>query len=513
MSLGGGADLAPFVGEGKAVQTRRLEDLANGLRGGYIGLMGKAASLDAPVSAPVSFTDFSNRYGAVQSLVDGLRNTQGAQIVIVLSHSGTDASGAGGEAVELAKHVTGIDVIASGDTHTPLASAHAVTNAGWTTQIIDAGAFGANVSRIDLTYRPSTKSTTLDASSNPAMTGAGLAEIQAGLVPDPAIVMLVGSADRQLNTALGAFFAQTFPDYDSASLGKGIYHAVGSTAQNMMSNALDAAPSPNGLGNLAADAGRSVPNSIIAQTLAAAGGNPANLPGYDFTPFQAGLVPTGVLRGKLQTGVPLSFADVYNVLPLGISPDSSQILPVGYPLVSAYLELADVKKLCALQLVAQTTLAPADYYLNLSGLRYSLKTTESYEYFKFATAAAALQVTSQKAAAGSTAAIQALIALSRLATDNGAALLAAYAADNSYAGALVKLNDAIPSNAQIAANLGAVGQVGAAAVADVASGSASLTILVVSKAIAAIDTVPALAVTHAANPGSATDLSRTARLR
>ncbi len=224
-------------------------------------------------------------------------------------------------------------------------------------------------------------------------------------------------------------------------------------------------------------------------------------------------MPTGVLRGKLQTGVPLSFADVYNVLPLGISPDSSQTLPVGYPLVSAYLELADVKKLCALQLVAQTTLASADYYLNLSGLRYSLKTTESYEYFKFATAAAVLRLTSQKSTAGSTAAIQALIALSKLATDNGAALLAAYAADNSYAGALVKLNDATASSAQIAANLGALGQVAAAAVADAASGGASLTILVVSKAIAAIDTVAGFAPTDAANTGSATDLSGTARVR
>jgi hypothetical protein len=129
------------------------------------------------------------------------------------------------------------------------------------------------------------------------MTGAGLAAIQAGLVPDPAIVMLVGSADRQLNTALGPFFTQTFPDYDSANLGKGIYHPVGSTAQNMVYNGLDTAPSPNGLGSLAADAVRSVPNSIITQTLAAASGNPANLPGYDFSPFQAGLVATGVLRG------------------------------------------------------------------------------------------------------------------------------------------------------------------------------------------------------------------------
>jgi hypothetical protein len=75
----------------------------------------------------------------------------------------------------------------------------------------------------------------------------------------------------------------------------------------MISNGINPVPSPNGLGDLAADGVRNVPNSIIAQTLAAVGGNPANLPGYNFTPFQAA---TGILRSKLLGGVPLSFADV-----------------------------------------------------------------------------------------------------------------------------------------------------------------------------------------------------------
>lgn len=118
-------------------------------------------------------------------------------------------------------------------------------------------------------------------------------------------------------------------------------------------------------------------NAIIAQTLAAVGGNPANLPGYDFNPFQVSVVPTGLLRSKLLKNVPLTFADVYNVLPLGISPDSTQALPIGFPMISTYLELADLKKLCALQLVSQTNLASADFYLNFSGMQYSLKANES----------------------------------------------------------------------------------------------------------------------------------------
>ena len=421
MNLGGSTDLAPFVGKGKSIQTTRIQDLGNGLRVGYIGLMGKNAAADAPAAAPVSFTDFSADYAAIQSLVDGLRNNQGVQVVIVLSHSGTDASGTTGEDIALASHVRGIDVIASGHTHTPLAAAHSVTAGGWTTQIIDAGAFGTNVARIDLTYHPDTNSTTLDTSASPAMTDAGLSLTHAGLVADPAIAALVHTVDQQLNTSLGAFFKQTFLDYDPTSLAKGIYHPVGTAAQNMVSNLQDPVQSPNGLGDLVADSIRSIPNTILTQTLTAVGNNPANLPGFDFIPFQASLVATGVLRGKLLMGVPLSFADVYNVLPLGITPDSSQALPVGYPLVSAYLDLADVKSLCALQLLAQSNLAPADYYLNFSGLKYGLKSTEAYLYFKYATAAGVLQLVAQKAAAGSIPATQALFALLTLSRDSGAA--------------------------------------------------------------------------------------------
>lgn len=515
MRLNGNADLVPFVGDKKAIQTTRVETLSNGLKVGYIGLMGKDAAASAPGSVPVGFSDLSSgNYGAVQSLVDELRNKQGCHVVIALSHTGTDATGKNGEDVELAKRVKGIDVIASGHTHNPLASAQTVVNGTWNTRIIDAGAYGTNVSRIDLTYSAATKSTALDASGNPAMTDASLTAIRAGLAPDPAFSFIVGSNDQQLNAGLGSLFTQVFPDYDPADLSKGIYHPVGATAQDMISNEKNPVLSPNGLGNLAADSVRTVPNLLIQKALLESGGNAAALPpGYDTTFFQASVVASGVIRGNLRAGVPLSFADVYNVLPLGISPDLSQALPVGYPLVSAYLDPADFKKVCALQLVAQTNLAPSQYYLNLSGIRYGLKATEAYAYFKFASAAAILQITSQKAAAGSAPALQALVALSSLGTDSGAALQTAYAGGNPYAVAMVSLNDASPAPAQVAVNLGTLGQAATLAAADSTAGTTTLSALVVSKAVAAIDTLAAFSPNDGPCKGAATDLSGTARLR
>ena len=500
LNLNGSVDLAPFVGPGKLIQSTRVQRLRNGIKVGYIGLMGSAAALDAPGAAPVSFTDPASEYAVIQGLVNTLRGREGAQVVIVLSHSGTDPSGTSGEDVDLARHVTGIDLIASGHTHTPLAAAHAVANGAWTTQIIDAGAYGTNVARIDLTYHRRTRTTTVDASSNVAMTDAELATIHHGLRPDPVSTLIVRFVDQQLNAELSPFFQQTFPDFDPNDVGTGIYHPVGVAQQDMVDNAADPVPAPNGLGDLAADAVRNVPNALIASTLAAVGGNPSSLPGYDFTPVQVATVASGVLRGKLRTGVPISFADVYDVLPLGISPDSSQALPIGYPLVSAYLEVADLRKVCALQLAVQSKLASGDFYLNLSGIRCNLDAAAAYVYFKYATAAAVLQITSEKASGGSALALQALGALSTLGSDHGAALLGAYAAGNPYAAAMVTLNDPSPGGSQIATNLGVLGQVAAAAAADRIAGTNTATSLVVSKAVAAFDSVSGFA------PGDGADL-------
>jgi hypothetical protein len=262
-----------------------------------------------------------------------------------------------------------------------------------------------------------------------------------------------------------------------------------------------------------ADAVRSVVNAILAQTLAAVGGNPANASGFDFTPVQAAVIPTGLLRGGLRAGTAITFADVYDVAPLGISPDASQPLRLAYPVISIYLDPADVNKVCALQLLAQTGLAPSDFYLNVSGLSYTLKATESYEYFKYSTAASVLALTNVKATAGSAAAIDALTALAGLASDGGAALLASYAANNPYATAMVQLNDPNPVGAQLVDNLVTLGAVAAAAAADRIAGTSTLSALIVSKAVAAIDVVSGFAPNDGPNLGPVTQLSSTSRVR
>ena len=86
MNLGGDTDLAPFVGDGKLIQSARVEELRNGIKIGYIGLMGKDAATSAAGSAPVSFLDFSTQYGAIQQIVDELRNVGRANFFLALRH-------------------------------------------------------------------------------------------------------------------------------------------------------------------------------------------------------------------------------------------------------------------------------------------------------------------------------------------------------------------------------------------------------------------------------------------
>ncbi len=500
MNLNGNTDLAPFVGAGKLIQPTYVKTLSNGVKVGFIGLMGEEAALDAPASAPVSFTKLSSDYTAIQSMVDDLRNNQGAQVVIALSHSGTDATGTSGEDVTLAQHVHGIDVIASGHTHTPLSAAHGVTNGNWTTTIIDAGAFGTNVARIDLILNKTL--TVASGYSNLPMTAAGLASINNTLGPDATTEAVVNTTDKQLNSTLGPVLSQSFSDYDASNLAKGIYHAVGSAAQDMVPNDQDVVLAPNGIGDLAADSVRNTGNAIIAAA-------PSNLSSYDYTPYQLAVVATGVIRNSLQGGVPLTFADIFSVLPLGITPDTTQALPIGYPLMSSYLDPGDVKKVIALQLVGQSNLVGSSYYLNLSGVQYTLSTAGAYTYFKYATAAAVFNITNQKATAGSPAAQQALLAAVSMGLDQGAALLKAYGAGNPYAAAMVSLNDTNPDSAHINANLSVLGEVGTASL----YGTSAVASLVVSKAVAAIDTVSAFAPTDLKNTGSATPLPATTRVR
>ena len=89
----------------------------NGLRIGLFGLMGKDAADDAPFAKPLAFADILT---SARRIVEILKNSEKADVIVCLSHSGTSAVKSHSEDERLARHVPEIDVIISGHTHTVL---------------------------------------------------------------------------------------------------------------------------------------------------------------------------------------------------------------------------------------------------------------------------------------------------------------------------------------------------------------------------------------------------------
>jgi sulfur-oxidizing protein SoxB len=115
--------------------------------GGYrVAVIGQAFPY-VPIAHPKRFTPdwkFGIRDDELQKLVDIHRNNDKVDAVILLSHNGMDVD------LKLASRVTGIDVILGGHTHDAVPQPVAVTNAGGTTLVTNAGSNGKFLAVLDL---------------------------------------------------------------------------------------------------------------------------------------------------------------------------------------------------------------------------------------------------------------------------------------------------------------------------------------------------------------------------
>jgi hypothetical protein len=195
------------------------------------------------------------------------------------------------------------------------------------TIIFSPGEYGENLSRLDVTYNVfSKKIVCFKYKSIP---------VDDRIPGDPATQAMVEAYHAAINASIAP------------------YTLAGPISKTDFALEL-AALTETGLGNLAADSLRATATGLAMMT----GGDPC-----DFS-----VVASGVIRDNLYPGSTgyITFADAYNVLPLGISPDTTQGVP-GYPLMSLYVTAPDLRNICE----AALTVAPgigSDYYLNFSGL-------------------------------------------------------------------------------------------------------------------------------------------------
>jgi sulfur-oxidizing protein SoxB len=116
------------------------------LGGHRVAVIGQAFPY-VPIAHPKRFTPdwkFGIRDEELQKLVDGLRNNDKVDAIVLLSHNGMDVD------LKLATRVTGIDVILGGHTHDAVPQPVAVNNAGGVTLVTNAGSNGKFLGVLDL---------------------------------------------------------------------------------------------------------------------------------------------------------------------------------------------------------------------------------------------------------------------------------------------------------------------------------------------------------------------------
>lgn len=333
MTVAASSPLYGFVYNGTIVN-KKVVTFPYGLKIGVMGLMGPNAHQDAPTTAPdVTFSHDYTASGVIQQTVNDLKNDDQVQMVVALSHGGIRTDGTGDDRT-MAEAVAGIDVICSGHYHTATPSAFQAGPSG--TLIFEPGAYGEYLSRIDITYNVFLKK---------------IVDYKYTLIPvndkvkgDPSIADMVAGYQSDLDAGL-------------AALETSLLAHIADTSRPIQDGTTPLPPygtGESGLGNLAADAVLAVSDNLKAANDGAA---------YDFSVVAGGVIRDSIYPGKTNA---ITFTDIYNVLPLGISPDTNQPVP-GYPLISFYVYGDDLRTICE----AGLTIGPSmgsDYYLNLGGL-------------------------------------------------------------------------------------------------------------------------------------------------
>jgi sulfur-oxidizing protein SoxB len=145
-----------FLTEEAAFNDAKAFDAASGrvfkpatikeIGGHRIAVIGQAFPY-VPIAHPKRFTPdwtFGIRDEELQKLVDGLRNNDKVDAVVLLSHNGMDVD------LKLASRVTGIDVILGGHTHDAVPLPISIRNASGVTLVTNAGSNGKFLGVLDL---------------------------------------------------------------------------------------------------------------------------------------------------------------------------------------------------------------------------------------------------------------------------------------------------------------------------------------------------------------------------
>ncbi len=369
----GGAAADGGVSDGRPIHKSLVITTSNGIKVGFIGILGADAASVAPFKQPVHFSlgasgDETNRvevlnaiYNDLQPVVDALR-AQKVDLVVALSHSGLDPANLAGSEDELIAHnVSGIDVIVSGHTHTEAKDTIINARSGAKVLLQQAGRYGDHVGRIVLSVDSKSNVTFDDANTM-------LLPVDSKTVPsDASINKLITDTMTLLETQP---VAPGKPSFLQFTLGEilGAAQPVPAATGGLYFKSVGGLDYD--IDNTAAFKETELLDLIADSELAAA---------KAWAPTDVAVVAAGAVRvprlspGHVNQKNQLAFADLFSAVSLGASPVAGTI---GYPLCRFSVYLAEVK--AAFEVSAGLAYAGhPDFYLVPSGFRFEYDTARA----------------------------------------------------------------------------------------------------------------------------------------
>ena len=267
----------------------------NGIKIALLGVFGQ----DALACAPTCALSFKNPADAVAETVAEIRRNEDVDMLVCLSHCGTNEDRKKSEDEIIAQKVPELDVIISGHSHTTLEEPLVYGN----TYIVSAGEYGKAVGAFTMAQKEGGRWSMEDYELIPTTED----------VPeDDGMKARIAEFEKTIDEDYLSLFSYT----SDQVLAHNSY--AFSTVQ-----ALEQQHTEHNLGNLMADA------YIYAVETAK---------GYDGIPVDMAVVPSGTVRDTYVPG-DITVEDVFNSFSLGIGKDG---IP-GYPLVSVYLTGKELK--------------------------------------------------------------------------------------------------------------------------------------------------------------------------
>lgn len=293
----------------------KVVELENGVKIGMFGLLGVGAHKLAPHAEPVTVTPLAE---AAQKMVTLLRDQEGVDLVVALSHSGVTEGDIKGEDEQLAKDVDGIDVVVSGHTHTLLPEPTLIND----TIVVQVGSFGLFLGELVL----------VESEGTFQLESWTARPVDDSIPGWPAMLDMIAGWEAMLDD--GILKNQEW----------GYRATVATTGFDLMAVEF----SESNLGDLVADAVRWGVSQYAG-------------------PVDVAFEANGVIREGIHQGATgaITTGDIIRVLSIGLGPDGE----FSYPMLSLYLTPYELK-LAAEVICGIAPIFANSFFLQISGMRF-----------------------------------------------------------------------------------------------------------------------------------------------